>query len=508
MWWLRESFGSSVQTAGRRTWPVVRKWRGLLAVIALFLSFGALNVLGVPDLRPYDERAHLGYSLSMADGVLPSIESKLPKAIFGRASGVRAHVWVANHPPLFYTIAAPFTKYGLSDSGLAGAVTYGRWVSLLLASVGLVFVHAAARLLSCGDDKFALFATLMSASFPSLIQISSLVHNDGLAFLVAAAGLHSAMVLVLRGYSARSVAFLVGWACLAMLTRFTSIAVVGAMGLIACGGLLLSPGQPFRQRLIRSCLTGGLMGAGIAVTSGWFYARNIRLYGDITGGTVLFEKFNRSPRGSALKHALDLDHWIEIYTDLWTRFGGGVRVEGFISNVAWWLLFVACLGLGVRAYRFFELRPRPSWVSLRAVCAVGLAAAVLASLAAMFAFYSRGGKLHARYLLPVLWVVAMSMAWGLSTFGTKLMRLTTVFLGLLNLIVFNAALGGFARKSKDGDHILLVKVLEEAGVDGARWIVGLVLLVVAASIHVLLEEYAKGPEPTLDDSREPSAASV
>lgn len=490
---MHQSFGGLLGLAGMGTW--LARWRGLVAVLALFISFGALNVFGVPPLTPYDERAHLGYSLSLAQGQLPTIESKLPTAVFGRARGVRAHVWVANHPPLFYGLAAPFTQRGLSVAGLPGAVTYGRWVSLVLAAIGLVFVHACARLLSNGDARFALFATLVAASFPSLVQISSLVHNDGLAFLVAAAGLHSAMVLVMKGYTPRRVAAVAIWSSLAMLTRFTSVAVVGAMGLIACCGLLLTSGEPLRRRLLRSVTTGTLMVASVCITSGWFYLRNLRLYGDITGGAVLFEKFGRSPRGSAFKHAMNVDNWTEIYRDLWTRFGGGVRIPGFISDVAWLLLFTACIGLSFRAYNVIRQRPLPTWFTLRTVCAVGLAAAVFASLAAMFAFYSRGGKLHARYLLPVLWVVAMAMAWGLSAFGTRMVRLTTVFLGMLNLLVFTAALGAFAQED-GGDPVELVRVLEQRGMTNAAWVVGLVLLTVALSTHVILEEYAKASTPT------------
>lgn len=467
-----------------------------MAVLALFISFGALNLFGVPPLKPYDERAHLGYSLSLAEGQLPTIESKLPIQVFGRAGGVRGHVWVANHPPLFYGLAAPFTKHGLTVDGLQGAVTYGRWVSLLLAAIGLVFVHAVARLISRGDGRFALFATFMAASFPSLIQISSLVHNDGLAFLVAAGGLYAAMVLAMQGYSHKRVAAVAIWASVAMLTRFTSIAVVGAMGMIACGGLLFTSDQAIRRRVVRSLTTGAVMVAAVAMTSGWFYLRNIRLYGDITGGAVLFEKFGRSPRGSAVKHALDIDNWMEIYRDLWTRFGGGIRIPGFISDVAWLLLFAACAGLAFRAFRSTKHRPFRGGFSLQTLCAIGLAAAVFASLAAMFAFYSRGGKLHARYLLPVLWVVAMAMAWGLSAFGTKIMRLTTVFLGLLNLLVFNAALSGLVKENDDGDPVLLVKVLEQAGLTHAPWVVGLVMVVIAYSIHVLLDEYTKAAVTT------------
>lgn len=481
---MRGSFANAVDGL----WTLVRKHRGLIAVLALFVSFGMLNVFGVPDLKPYDERAHLGYSLALADGVLPSIESKLPTSVFGRASGVRAHVWVANHPPLFYAIAAPFTSHGLSSAGLAGAVTYGRWVSLLLASVGLIYVHAAARLLSRGDERFALFATVVSASFPSLIQIGSLVHNDGLAFLVAAGGLHSALALALRGYSIGRVASLTVWACLAMLTRFTSLAVLGAMGLIACGGLLFAFESPLRQRLIRSLSTGAILVASVAVTSGWFYVRNVRLYGDITGGAVLFRKFGRSPRGSVLKHVLDVDRWEEIYRDLWTRFGGGVRVEGFISDVAWCLLLAACVGLGMRAFRTIG-QSKTKWLSARTLCIAGLTAAVLASIAAMFVFYSRGGKLHARYLLPVLWIFASLMAWGLSAFGNKVMGFVTIFLGLFNLVIFNAVLGGFVQ-DRDGDPVMFVQLLRDSGVSGAPWIVGAALVTMAICLYVIVNAYS------------------
>ncbi len=468
-------------------WSLVRERRGLLAVLVLFLCFGTLNVLGVPALMPVDERAHLGYALSVADGELPTIESPLSKQVFGRSKrGYRNYVWVANHPPLYYTLAAPFARYGLATGGVERSVRLVRFMSLALGAIGLVFVHATVRLLTNDERRLALLATFMAAAFPHTIHICSLVHNDSLAILTAVATFYSALLLVQRGYThARAIA-LAACASLALLTRFTAVAVVAPAGGIACVALLFSSGQPLRQRIMRSLATGGLLGGGVLVSSGWFYLRNLRLYGDVTGGAALFEKFGRSPRGSALEHALNSELWAQVYRDLWTRFAGGTQIRGLVSALAWLILVAALLGIALHSWRFLRGRPL-QWFSAQTLCVAGLAASVALTLVAMFEFYSRGGSLHARYMLPVLWVLALVLAWGISALGRAVGRTAVGLLCFANLLVFNAYFDSIAKK-QHSDGVALVNALEQAGVRGAVWVVALVLVALALSLTTFLGE--------------------
>ena len=81
--------------------------RSLLAVLLLFVGLGMLHALVVPPLEPTDERAHLSYALELQDGNLPSIDTPVRVEILRHSRfPPRNTIWVANHPPLFYAMAA------------------------------------------------------------------------------------------------------------------------------------------------------------------------------------------------------------------------------------------------------------------------------------------------------------------------------------------------------------------------------------------------------------------
>lgn len=483
---------AAVGGVGRRVWVWARARRGLLAVLVLFACFGLLNVLGVPTLLPLDERGHLGYALVLADGELPTIDTPLPESVFSRdATHYFNSVWVANHPPLYYALAAPFARLGLELGGVELAIIVVRCLSLALGVVALCFVHAIALLLGRGRRDFALLATLVTASVPHVLHVCALVHNDALALASAAASCYAALLVGVRGYSHARVAALALAASLAMLTRFTSIvAVVPAIG-IACAAVLLHEGVPLRRRLAQSLASGALVLAATLASSGWFYARNLRLYDDVTGGAALFDKLGRTPRDGMLSQALDYRLWMRIYQDLWTRFGGELRLDGPISELAWLILYVALAGLGLALVRRVR-RGRVDWLTPTSVALTGLAFALALAFAAMFEFYARGGSLHARYLIPLLWVPALAVAWGYCTLGQGAVRALIAMLCLLDLLVFSAYFDQVV--VAEGDRVALVRALQGAGIVAAEWVVAIMLIAMALSLAALFAALAEPDE--------------
>jgi hypothetical protein len=281
-------------------------------------------------------------------------------------------------------------------------------------------------------------------------------------------------------------------ATLALLTRFTSVvAVVPACG-IACAALLLHEQVPLRRRIGQSLATGAIVVAATAAGSGWFYARNLRLYDDVTGGAALFDKIGRTPREGVLSYVLDPTRWMRVYQDLWTRFGGELRLDGPISELAWLILYVALAGLGVaivRRVRQGQLR----WLSPTSVVVAGLALALVLVFAAMFEFYARGGSLHARYLIPLLWVPALAVAWGYCTLGPAALRALVAMLVMLDLLVFSAYFELVV--TPEGDRVALVRALQGAGIAAAEWIVAILLIVLALSLATIFGVLAERDEP-------------
>jgi hypothetical protein len=465
----------------------------LIAVLVFFACFAMVNALGVPTLLPLDERGHLGYALVLAEGELPTMDTPLPESVFSRdETDYFNTVWLANHPPLFYLLAAPFARLGLALEGPELAVLLVRCLSVVLAAIGLCFVHAIALLLGRGRRDFALLATLLTAAVPHVLHVCALVHNDALALASASATLYAALLIALRGFTGARVAGLALAATLALLTRFTSIvAVVPACG-IACAALLLHEPLPLRRRIGQSLACAAIVGGATLAGSGWFYARNLRLYDDVTGGAALFVKIRRTPREGMLDHALDQQRWMRVYQDLWTRFGGELRLDGPISELAWLILYVALVGLGLALVRRVRQGPL-RWLSPTSVSAAGLALALALAFAAMFEFYARGGSLHARYLIPVLWVAALAVAWGYCTLGRAAMRALVAMLVLLDLIVFSAYFELVV--VAEGDRVALVRALQGAGLANAEWAIGIVLIALALSLSTIFGVLAEHDEP-------------
>jgi hypothetical protein len=224
-------------------------------------------------------------------------------------------------------------------------------------------------------------------------------------------------------------------------------------------------------------------------TSGWFYARNFELYGDATGGAALFAKIGRTPRGGFLEHALNPNLWRRIHHDLWSKFSAGVRVDGRIwfRSFAWVMLLLGLVGAGIRIRAFTRDREKHRF-TVEHLCAIGLAGSLCMVLAAMFAFHARGGTLHARYVLPVLWVYALFLAWGWSALGPRFTRSAIVALFIVNLLIFDAFLSSAAKVP--AKHGAVLTALRNAGVGAPGWIFAIILVAIGTSVYLVVREHA------------------
>ena len=71
-------------------------------------------------------------------------------------------------------------------------------------------------------------------------------------------------------------------------------------------------------------------------TRTFWAGRDVRIDDDVTGGAALFDKIRRTPREGMLDHALDHQRWMRVYQDLWTRFGGELRLDGTSPAAPTW----------------------------------------------------------------------------------------------------------------------------------------------------------------------------
>ena len=397
-----------VPRAPRRRPPV--EVVGLVGVVLAFVGLATIFAFQQPPFWETDEKSHLGYAHAVASFQLPEVETlaDVPSTATQWAAEMVSSpdrryrgVWVANHPPLNYVVAAPSIWYSNLTDRADGGLLFLRLQNVAFAAAGIVFTYLFATELT-RLRRIGLAAAALAALTPQAIIMFSRGMNDGLGFAAATGLLWSATRLFRRGDSKRDLVLLSAMAVAATgartATMLLSVAVVGLLGLTR-----LFSGGSLGDRLRRTVRIG-LVGLGpAALAFGWYYLRNMTLYGDIGGSDFVLRYFRRADVGSIVDIAKRGEVWGFLYRRTlstapmeWTypRFGTAVAIvlaAGFIT-----LLLVRRTGdrddEGRRVHLGLALVP-------------GLVSVLLIALT-VAQHISGGGNWYPRYFLPVLGVLA------------------------------------------------------------------------------------------------------
>ncbi len=287
-----------------------RKWferHGMALVLAMFVALGVLYSVTVPVLEKPDEAYHFFFFQHLLE------EKKLP--MMGTAG---ENLWEqeGSQPPLYYLLAALSTSWvdssdardlywvnpqrNLGDPGDPGnknfivhtereawpyrgatlAIHLCRWLSLFFGAGTVAVTYAIARLVFPGRPLMALGAAAVTAFIPQFIFVSSSVSNDSLIAFLCALGLWQLLLMVSKPMPPpfRAYIWLGCTVGLAALTKLSGLALLG----LTVGALAWLIWR--RPSLRRSYVIGGLaVTALVALIAGWWYLRNLRLYGDLSG---------------------------------------------------------------------------------------------------------------------------------------------------------------------------------------------------------------------------------
>lgn len=427
---------------GRRSWggPLRRlsaRW-ALVALLTDYLlaavAFGAL----IPVFEQPDEQAHYYVAQHVAlTGALP---------IQAAAQDDRGP-WEqeGSQPPLYYLLAAPLLRLAgayLADDGLwtndqntmgtpalvgnenryihdparegwpwhgyALAAHLGRLLSTLLGLITVLAVFLVARRVLGGRDWLGVAAAALVAFNPQFLAVSSTFGNDALVIALSSAAL--ALLLLVwdqleagaeAADLARSVptlAVVAGLAPLAKISGLTLLAfTVGTLAWLT-----------WRRRPSLLAATVGPVLLGAALLAGWWYLRNLRLYGDLLG-------FARMHPGGTLRQDFHWLPWLRgeawgelkgVWFSSWGLFGWfTVMLPGWVYGV----ITTACTGaLAALALWGRKLpgldRGRLAWLAL-------WAALVLASLLRWLSI-TKGGQ--GRLLFPALAAGSVLLVAGLA----------------------------------------------------------------------------------------------
>lgn len=347
--------------------------RAMALMVVVYLVLGVAYSLVNPVFESPDE------ALNYANIRFFVAERRLPVMDPGKPT--KAH-----HPPLYYVLGAlatfwvpdenltaiveqgnPFWAYRLSEPGADNKSLYlhdpdfegfpyrdtalgvhlMRWLSLLLGVGTVLCVYTTARELFPRRATLAIGAAALVAFNPMFVFISSSVHDDPLANLVAAAMLCVAARVLMRGATVRRAAVLGVLAGLAILTKLTSLLVVPTVALALVYRVLADRGRAGWGEVLR---LGGVFALVTLLVGGWWFVRNLALYGEPTSmvsQTGVWGVRHNAPDLVAAARELGF-----AYDSFWGVFGyGQIPMPSLVYGVLRLLGFVAVGGLVLAAVR-------------------------------------------------------------------------------------------------------------------------------------------------------------
>lgn len=199
------------------------------------LVLGLFFALGMPPYSAPDEMAHLAYIAALAQGHLPIIP------LGEQADIATGTTWQGQHPPLYYLLGTPV--YWLCGQRALPSLYALRVLNIFIfLGVVLMVAHLARRLNDSltGQESEAhstkpeivsqSVAVWLVAAHPTIAYIASGVNNEMLGVLLGLVGIWLSLESTLAARERKRFWLVAATICcgLALLTKFTAIAAVGA----------------------------------------------------------------------------------------------------------------------------------------------------------------------------------------------------------------------------------------------------------------------------------------
>jgi hypothetical protein len=352
----------------------------LAAILGLFVLLGATYSVVVLPFEASDEKWHYPMVKYTADNW--SLPVQVPEA---ETPGVEATPWrqEGSQAPLYYALAAaatfwidtsdmevvrhlnPHADAGATPDGNVNLVVHDpalerfpwcgtvlaihvvRFLSVLMGAAAVYLTYRIAREVLPGQPALALGAAAVHAFTPMYIFISASVNNDNLAVpLSSLALLMLIKIASLESQHTSSKSLAISYLPLGFVLGLAALTKSQALALAALTALVIAV-RAVRRRSWRELLVGGLATAlPLLLIASWWYLRNLRLYGDLTGLGVFKEILGTRDVPADLPQL-----WRERFSFLagyWGNFGGlNVAMAAWAYSALNAVVVVAALGLVV-----------------------------------------------------------------------------------------------------------------------------------------------------------------
>jgi 4-amino-4-deoxy-L-arabinose transferase-like glycosyltransferase len=343
----------------------------LTLILTLFAILGVTYSVVVPPFEASDELWHYPMVKYIADHwALPVQEPGVETP--WRQEG--------SQPPLYYALAAAATFWidtsdieavrhvnGHADNGVATAdgninlivhhptreafpwrgtilaIHLVRFLSVLMGVAAVYLTYLIVREVLPDQPGLALGAAAIHAFTPMYVFISSSVNNDNLVVPLSNLGLLMLLRLA-RQHEWTTRQALVRYLGLGIVLGLAVLTKTSSLALAVLTALVVTV-RAVRRRSLAEFLMGGFatLLPMLAVT-GWWFLRNLQLYGDLTGFNLFFEVL-----GTREIPADVAQMWRERYSfaaGYWGNFGGlNVPMPTWVYNTLNTLTALAAIGL-------------------------------------------------------------------------------------------------------------------------------------------------------------------
>jgi len=277
-------------------------------ILAVYLCFGLAYLVATPVFEASDEVWHFGmveYIIENHDLPVQTLASRFEP---NRQEG--------SQPPLYYALSAvvasafdlsdiesyrqynPHAQTGVPGSygnknmvlrdqpvapvrGTAAAVYALRFISVLMGLGTIWAVYQCGRLASPQRPVVALVAAAITAFNPMFLFISSSVNNDNLVILLNSFAIYYMLLTLRDGFKPGRSLLIALLIALGALTKLSALALVPV---IAIAALWVA----YKRKDWKGLITLGAMMLGAwAIFAGWWYVRNLVLYGELFGSVTM-----------------------------------------------------------------------------------------------------------------------------------------------------------------------------------------------------------------------------
>lgn len=389
---------------------------GLTGVVLTFIGGAGLRTTTIPWLVSADAPFHLDYAWQVYQGNLPvaveGIQMPINKAFHPTHLAVQ-------HPPLYYTILAPFVGPFLANGEWQIATFMGRLLSLgsgLLSTLALSWMAWVIG----GRYKYvlAIAAPAIAITFVPFLGHTSAVYNDVLVVLMTIVALTLSILTIRNGPSALYIVCLTLVSLLGMASRVSFFSVLGLVLISLVLSFIIHGKNTRTKEILKGIKYATVVAIVVLIGTGWFYYfHNFKVSGSFISAWPDSVQQTVSP-GRNYKPLVQ----VVTSSNLWSLvplrlFGRSlINIGGHTLN--YWISLTV-FGLGVAGSIAWLIKEK-AWRMLDKTHKIPLiiAGILIAHFGLIFAqqiVYATGyGAYNPRYLLPAWFVIGLALSFGFS----------------------------------------------------------------------------------------------